>query len=490
VAGTNVARTNARPSLLIFAVSSLQPVLILTELNAAKYFHDAGYNVAISYCRRALPVCMVNPFGEISKCLECQVQHGANASSYSFIKSIGFPRPKKIWKVLFEQFLVGKKYKNQKDIEQLFYNNLDMGMAVISNSFTVTAESDEIDVSKELPNLCDRLQAVFFAYLGALELIEKQKPDAVAFLTGRQSECRSYLRAAEKAGVEFYALEVGSDPANTFDMIRNDNFHSRHGIVSKINDAWKNASPVTRDGDAVLWFRNRREKSHAFNSNIANQVSGTLPEFCKTGKKLISIFSSTWREFACLDSTWRLPFGDTPFDQLQAISTLAKALGDDYQFVVRMHPNQASVPGEVAKFKSLETDYFRIIEPNNPCDSYKLIEGSYAIITFGSTVGIEATFWGRPSILAGPSWYSDYNVAKFVSNIDELAAALKNPQVYPRENTYPYGYYYAKPIGIPSKIRLDYYNLFDWHHRIKKYRYSLFNPNGFVRRTIKKLMGF
>jgi capsule polysaccharide export protein KpsC/LpsZ len=92
-----------------------------------------------------------------------------------------------------------------------------------------------------------------------------------------------------------------------------------------------------------------------------------------------------------------------------------------------------------------------VIRPDSPSNTYTLIDHCDAVLTFGSTTGIEATFWGKPSILIGTAMYESFDVVHQVTNKQDLAnAILRYSDVKPRENTLPYGLYMSN-FGIPYK---------------------------------------
>jgi len=91
--------------------------------------------------------------------------------------------------------------------------------------------------------------------------------------------------------------------------------------------------------------------------------------------------------------------------------------------------------------------------PESPINSYDLMHASNKILTFGSTVGIEATYWGKPSILLGPSFYKAFEATHNPESYEELMAMLldKDLKALAQENTLPYGFH-INSFGIPFKI--------------------------------------
>jgi hypothetical protein len=89
--------------------------------------------------------------------------------------------------------------------------------------------------------------------------------------------------------------------------------------------------------------------------------------------------------------------------------------------------------------------------PSSRVDSYALMESADAVVSYGSTIGIEAVFWGRPSILLGDSRYRGCGACFEPTTAQQLHDLLDQTGTLaakPRESTYPYGYYTAT-FGLP-----------------------------------------
>ena len=73
---------------------------------------------------------------------------------------------------------------------------------------------------------------------------------------------------------------------------------------------------------------------------------------------------------------------------------------------VRMHPNLANAENKTKQqMLELDSPNLTIIAPTDPCDTYQLMRAADVVVTFGSSVGIEAVFWNKPSVLLGPCMY-------------------------------------------------------------------------------------
>ena len=80
------------------------------------------------------------------------------------------------------------------------------------------------------------------------------------------------------------------------------------------------------------------------------------------------------------------------------------------------------------------------------------MEGCETVVTFGSTMGIEAPYWGKPRILSGRAEYENLGAVEVVATIDDLIVKI-NAKLEPASPhlAYPYGVY-RKEIGIPFTI--------------------------------------
>jgi hypothetical protein len=77
--------------------------------------------------------------------------------------------------------------------------------------------------------------------------------------------------------------------------------------------------------------------------------------------------------------------------------------------------------------------------PDSNVDSYELMSQAYAVVTYGSTMGIEAAFEGKRSIVMGPSIYDELGVVTRVETPQELSEALDRDIVINQDFLLAYG---------------------------------------------------
>jgi hypothetical protein len=132
--------------------------------------------------------------------------------------------------------------------------------------------------------------------------------------------------------------------------------------------------------------------------------------------------------------------------------------------------------------KKLERPNLTVIQPDSKLSTYHLINACSKTITFGSTAGIEATFMGKPSILAGKSLYCNLGGNYIPSSHEELLKLLNSSLTpMPKDAALMFGFFFST-FGIPFK----HYDAEDFGKG--KFKGSYISPNlGFKYKFIKLL---
>jgi hypothetical protein len=107
-------------------------------------------------------------------------------------------------------------------------------------------------------------------------------------------------------------------------------------------------------------------------------------------------------------------------------------------FYFRVHPHLAGRDStQTRRLRELHGKYcnLTVVDPDSPVDSYALMEQSAAVVTFGSTMGVEACYWGKPSILLGPALYDHEDCAYRPVDHDETIGLIRQRGLPPRPQT-------------------------------------------------------
>jgi len=207
---------------------------------------------------------------------------------------------------------------------------------------------------------------------------------------------------------------------------------------------WEEGDVQTNKEIATQWFNAKRAGTNKDDKNyLGKQQRNKLPQGFDPQQHNIAIFNSSEDEMKAIGE-WE---NDVYTSQNEAISTIVAYCSQHaphIHFYLRMHPNLGKVDNQQTKeLYNLQAKNFTLIPPFDPIDSFALVEACDKSITFGSTIGIEASFWGKPSILFGKSFYDDLDCVYVPKNYEELYKVLLTSDLAPKpkENTLKYGFF-------------------------------------------------
>ena len=94
-----------------------------------------------------------------------------------------------------------------------------------------------------------------------------------------------------------------------------------------------------------------------------------------------------------------------------------------------------------------------MIPATSPVSTYALMRKATRVLSFGSTTGIEASFWGVPSILGLRGFYDRLGSTYNPNTHEEMVQLLVSPDIAAndRRGAIMYGYY-QKTFGIRFKF--------------------------------------
>ena len=167
----------------------------------------------------------------------------------------------------------------------------------------------------------------------------------------------------------------------------------------------------------------------------------------ENNKKNIAIFpGSNWEYIAFSQGLTNM--NNENFNQYDVLEKILKNrfIKDNFNLYVRWHPFlEKAGPKEKIRINEIKNKYNHVnfYLPNSKINSYNLIEFSDIVISFGSTIGVEATLYGKPSILFGRTFWEDSAAAHKVNKIDDLLDLLKKNSLKPKPylNALKEGYY-------------------------------------------------
>ena len=387
---------------------------LATDLEIAARHIDAGDEVHIIQCSGDLPACEPNPNHLKIRCFLCRSRRDKG------LNIIGLPEENRHELALndFIRDLKVPDFASMEELKNFEVNGMDVGMAVASSLISMVREPDP-NVTHYKPFIKKNLIMSVAVYDAIGHHLIEIKPDIFYLFNGRFAPLRPALRAAQNLGIKTYVHERAG-VLEKYSLIEDTYPHDIAYQKEQIEKCWNNESnEEKREKTAIKWFEERRGgKDQSWYSFTRSQIKGNLPDGFEPSKRNIAIYISSQDEFEAIPG-WK---NQLYRNQTDAIKDIINAdVDNDIVFYLRIHPNLKGLKNtQTQELSKLQAHNLKIIPADAKIDSYQLMEACEKIITFGSTMGIESVFWGKPSILVGRALYEDVKGCYIPKDRDEL----------------------------------------------------------------------
>lgn len=387
----------------------LQTELMIKHLNRKDDLYFLLYNN--SYIERLVPNFNGLNYFEFPK------------NKYSFVEKKIFDLP---------------EFKNIDDLQKFYIENFDVGYSVLS-TLTSFKKDYYINIHENLDFIEKTSNEAISIYYSAIKCLEDVKPDLVYIYNGRFHSSRPVIRAAQKLNIKVktYEFKHGKDGY----IIQDGSYpHDIEQNKRQINFFWVKNKDHEQKISVGNEFFNQLRFNEDFNKFTQSNKENNNISFLDESKINISIFNTSFHEIAGFED-WNKKFYESQEKLIDYI--LSKFQDNNYHFYFRVHPNLKNLKNKQAlDILNLKYDNLTIIPADSEVDSYKIIERSEKVIVFGSTIGVEACYLGKPVILAGRALYEDLNIAYVAKSHDELVSLIKRKlTALPQINAIKYGYY-------------------------------------------------
>jgi hypothetical protein len=442
-----------------------------TDLEIANKILDQGHEVFFLTCNSVLKTCFLNPCHNKIICNVCKskISNGIKHLNIDndHILSISSDYELELPSI--------NEIKSFDDLNNYKYKDCDIGSGVVSSLVSITRDHlFDLESHKEL--VISGLETSALIYEDFSSVIKKYKPDVVVLFNGRFLESKPVLHLCHMHNIKFYTHERGGQ-LDRFMFRENSTPHSLDYGKTEIDLLWNN-SKEDKYFIGKKFYEERRNKIiqnwHVYNKN---QILGKLPENFDKSKKNIAIFNSSIDEYVTIPDFKNKIYKDDN----DGIKQLFEFFKNDLKvhFYLRNHPNlnnlNTTQTRQINTFKS-EYHNITIIDASEVIDSYALMESVDIVVTFGSTMGIEALYWGTPSVLLGRAYYEDIPGILKPKSHYEACILLKeklNKNTYNSKEAIKYGYW-SLMYGIPY----EYFkpkSLFKGYFKDKKIKASSFH---------------
>jgi hypothetical protein len=432
--------------LLIFETITWKPHLE-TAMEVALQRHDAGEAVVYVNLRDGLPAC--EDESRLHQVIDLPRTRMLRASEVLREQGIQWLSPGYSAEARAGAALEAARMmdgcKDNADLKRLQLREFhDLGWGVLSSSVSFTRNS-LVDVHNHRALLQRYCAASILVFEKACELIDQFRPDRVLLFNGRFATTRAVMRAAEARGVPWQIHERGADKDRFWltDCLP----HDMQRIQEKMLAQWR---PEHSEAGHSFFLGRRERVERAWHSFTKAQQYGRLPPEVSAEGDWVAFFTTSEDEMLSIGDRNENRIFPT---QMQAIEAAAAAVRElpGTRLCVRIHPHTSlKSRADREKWARLQIPGVLVIQPDDPTDTYALIERAKAVCTYGSTVGVEATYWGTPSLLFARSHYDQLGVCDIATDAAQITRFLREPRLHPREPCLAYGAFWAL-LGEPYR---------------------------------------
>jgi len=270
-------------------------------------------------------------------------------------------------------------------------------------------------------------QTFLHTYLRTIEILNKENVDRVYLYNGRFLQERAVWEACLFLQIPTIFYEKFNPSwKNRYFLFQNPT-HSpsyRSSIMLDFGIKLKNQDFNHYKAVGTKWFESRmlgitqdytEKQSNAFQFNFT--------------KPFIVFFHSSEDELITTDLQSKV-WGN----QISALTSLVNVIEDIGRFnlVIRCHPNLLhKSKNEILLWRSLGAEleakhsWISFVDPDSSISSYGLIMKAESVVTVGSTIGVEAAFWGKKSVLIGRAFHESMDITLNPENKDQLREMLE-----------------------------------------------------------------
>ncbi len=426
-----------------------------TALEITERLLEHGAKIVFLSCNSSFSYCDSNPNGNKLLCSACK------DLSKRGIKKIGenlnsplLPRFKKMKS--FDLLQINSTYKdllyNQHKTKDIYQG---VASSLASEWFKMDILNNKI-FDRNLKKINTILSENILLYDFIKNFFISNKIDAVIVFNGRLSHTKTIISAAQNEGVMYFTHERGSD-LSKFVFRKNYSVENYESIREEVLKYSLNKTNAFISDQARKFFMDRKKGIIRNWSSFAPENPVNF-ENNNIQKKVISIYLSSYSENIGVETDTNTYFFENQESACIKILNLL-AHKKEYNFIIKFHPNQKNQTINLQEIDKLKKycieNNISLYDEFSSIDSYDLIAKSFCVITFGSTVGIEAAYWGKPSILLGDALYRGLGSTYEPTSYSEISELLSSDLMPLRKDGAEVFGAWSNDFGISFKYSLE-----------------------------------
>jgi hypothetical protein len=296
-----------------------------------------------------------------------------------------------------------------------------------------------------------------------IEILDQIGPSVIQLVNGRTLHEKILVEVAKKNEIviEAFESEYGSNILKRFDesvlksVNYNDNvenfwtwYCSQHGS-SKAHQV------------AKAYFTSRRTDPKVNKFIAGNKMSATI--WSNSQQKTYLLCTSSNDELGAIYYERGMP----QIDQISHLQELMEFFESQdssrHRLIVRIHPNLLTKnPKDKEEWEIIRSsENVLVFKAESKVSTYSLIDVADVVITFGSTVGIEAAYMGKPVFLLGETVWAELGIETKIATKHEILRENEMNLAKSKLQATKLGLYFAaygsefKYINSMSTTRID-----------------------------------
>jgi hypothetical protein len=433
-----------------------------TDLELLHDHVQQGDTVTVFVCNGELTTCEPNPDHDLIQCQQCINKRRNGLDQLGLTNAVQL---KPFVNLTDNDRQVLSQYTHIiidsiQHLRQLTLENTPIGEAVFATWVAILTEA-EPDVIEHQAYLQRAIYSAVLVYLSFKQHFLESRPDLFMVFNGRFTIARPARDAAWQLNIPFVCHERAG-VMNRYTLVPNVHLLDLPYWKKEMQRFWDDSALPLNEKQRLgrEWYDSRREHKSLEWYSYTQAQTQDLPTGFDVNKKNVVLFNSSLHEFVA-EPDYNLPFYET---QEHGIWRIADDLKDEenIQLYLRIHPSlKDKQNSQTAFLKKIQQAFpsLHVIPSDSPVKTYNLIDAADLVVTFTSTVGIEAAYANRHSVLLGPATYEDLAVstrfeshAAFIAFVKASHFELPQPIVEQRQyNALIYAFFHATR-GVPFKV--------------------------------------
>jgi len=351
-----------------------------------------------------------------------------------------------------------------EELKHLVYQGVNIGKGVHSAAMTILKDHS-YDILKNI-DLINKITFTSKRTIDYLNSCSKKEIKRIYVFNGRVSHYNAVVEFSKLFNINYSTFETTSI-SNKYIEISDNIIHNKKVFSHSIIEHWENDDSFEKFEIGKSFFEKNINSTHSseYITPIYTkyQKTGLIPSNFKKDKSIV-FFGSSRNEYESVEG-WHNDFMSG--DDEQIVIDICSRI-PEMHFFYREHPNlklqNNTQTRNIKKFKKIKN--LTLVDSHSKVSSYELLKNAGKVIVFGSTIGVESNYLGKPTICLGPSLYEDLNITYKPKNFNELKKLLIQNDLIPLPNidSIKFGFFEltkGKKISYDSEkldLNINYYN--------------------------------